>query len=160
MIEVLREFRIFDGMEQKDLEQIAEFCKTREIAKGSTLFAIGDPAEFLFLLKKGSVELCCQVTFQNAVTDVCIEQITKGQAFGLSALTHPFKYHLTAHVVEDAGLIEIKPKEIRRICAENSAVGYKLMDNVARIIGRRVSAMERTVRHLIQQSLKDKESTT
>ena len=51
-------------------------------------------------------------------------------------------------------------EEIRRICVENTAVGYKLMDNVARIIGRRVSAMERTVRHLIQQSLKDKESIT
>jgi glutaminase len=160
MRELLEKFSIFDGMGQEDLEQIAEVCGVRRIDKGSTLFTIGDAAEFLFLLKVGAVDLCCQVTYQNVKTDVCIEHISKGEAFGWSALTHPFKYHLTAHVMEDSELIAIEQNEIRTICEEHSDIGYKLMNNVARLIGRRVSAMERTVSQMIQQGLKEKESMT
>jgi CRP/FNR family cyclic AMP-dependent transcriptional regulator len=160
MIEQLKEFTVFDGVKEKKLEKIAKICRVRKIEKGATVFSSGDPAERLFLTVKGALDLCSREAYKQVETDVCIEHVTKGEAFGWSALTPPFKYHLTARVVEDAELIEIDREDIERICEEDSDTGYTLMHNIAVIVGRRLASSQRIIRDLIQQDLKERETTT
>ncbi|GAB4262843.1 MAG: hypothetical protein Kow0092_13380 [Deferrisomatales bacterium] len=160
MIEQLKRFRLFEEMTNDELGQIAGHCTVRKVEKGTALFASEDPAEFLFLVAKGGVDLCCRVSYKHAESDVSIDHISEGDALGWSALTPPFRYHLAACAAEDTELIQIDRHALDEICRGDPAIGYKLMKNTAAMIGRRVAALQETVRDLIQQGLKDKESST
>lgn len=158
MIELLKKFKIFEGMAEGELQEIARTCRLRRFEKGAQVFRAGDPAESLFMVNKGTVELRFKVSYHNASTEISLEKLSEGDAFGWSALTHPFKYTLSAFAAEDSELVEMKESDVKRICKENPQVGYILLNNIARIIGQRFSAIQEMLIQEIQQDLKKKES--
>lgn len=48
---------LWKGLSPEEYEQVAALCPERRFAKGSTIFAPGDPADSLHLLKSGLVSL-------------------------------------------------------------------------------------------------------
>jgi signal-transduction protein with cAMP-binding, CBS, and nucleotidyltransferase domain len=158
MIELLKKFNLFEGMEDKELQEIAETCKVQKFKKGDQVFRAGDSAESLFLVHKGKVELRFKVSYLNVSTEISLDTVSEGEALGWSALTHPFRYTLAAFVAEDSELVQLKESDIKRICQDNSHLGYILMNNIAKIIGQRFSTIQRMLIQEIQQSLKKKES--
>lgn len=158
MIELLKKFKIFDGMTEGELQEIAEACQVKKFQKGACVFKAQEPAESLFLVNKGKIELRFRVSYHNVSTEISLDKVSESEAFGWSALTHPFRYTLSAFVAEDSELVEIKESDIKRICQNNKHLGYILMNNIAKIIGQRFSTMQRILIQEIQQSLKKKES--
>ncbi len=145
-------------MEDEELQEIASSCSIKQFSKGEQVFRAGDPAKSLFLMSKGKVVLRFKATYHSASTEISLDQVSEGEAFGWSALTHPFRYTLSSYVAEDSELVEIKESDIKRICEENSHLGYVLMNNIAKIIGQRFSAIQAILIQEIQQDLKKKES--
>ena len=158
MIELLKKFDIFKGMDDDELQKIAEACKVEEFKKGAGVFKAQDPAESLFLVNKGKIELRFKVTYHSVSTEISLDKVSEGDAFGWSALTHPFRYTLSAFVAEDSELVQIKESDIKRICQDNNHLGYILMKNIAKVIGQRFSTIQGILIQEIQQSLKKKES--
>ena len=156
-MELLSKFPIFEGMEKEELQDIAKICKLKRFEKGSEVFKAGDLAESLFLVNKGKVELRFKVSYQNASTEISLDIVSPGEALGWSALTPPFKYTLSAFAVEETEVLEIKERDIKRICQEKSHLEYVLMNNLAKIIGQRFSALPGILIQEIQQNLKRKE---
>jgi signal-transduction protein with cAMP-binding, CBS, and nucleotidyltransferase domain len=160
MIELLKKFNAFGGMEDRELQEIARACRVREFSKGAQVFQAGDPAESLFLVNRGKVVLRFKVTYHAVSTEISLDKVSQGDAFGWSALTHPFRYTLSAYVTEDSELVELKEGDIKRICQDNTHLGYTLMNNIAKIIGQRFSSIQAILIQEIQQDLKKKESLT
>lgn len=158
MIELLKNFNIFKGMDDKELQKITEACEVKNFQKGACVFRAGDPAESLFLVNKGKIELRFKVSYHNISTEISLDKISEGEAFGWSTLTHPFRYTLSAFVAEDSEMVEIKESDLKRICQDNNHLGYILMNNLAKIIGQRFSTLQEILINEIQQSLKKKES--
>lgn len=158
MIELLRKFSVFEGMENEELQKIAQACQVREFSKGAQVFRAGDPADSLFLVSKGKVVLRFKVTYHSISTEISLDKASQGDTFGWSALTDPFKYTLSAFTTEDSELVEIKESAIKRICEENSHLGYLLMSNIAKIIGQRFSTVQGILIQEIQRDLREKES--
>jgi signal-transduction protein with cAMP-binding, CBS, and nucleotidyltransferase domain len=158
MIELLKKFNVFEGMEDGELQEIAKACSLKQFSKGAQVFRAGDPAESLFLVNKGKVELRFKATYHSVSTEISLDKVSPGDAFGWSALTYPFKYTLSAYVAEDSELVELKESDIRGICRDNAHLGYTLMNNVAKIIGQRFSTIQAILIQEIQQDLKKRES--
>ena len=157
MIELLKEASLFHGLLAEELEQIQKLCEVRNIKEGTPLFEAGESADYLFLVLEGQIELRFKVVYFNAAIEIPLENKNSGEAFGWSALIEPYTYTLSAFAAKDCRLLQLRGRDIEKLCAENSHLGYVVMNNVAKLIGRRFSALEKALVAEIQQSLKEKD---
>jgi CRP-like cAMP-binding protein len=157
MIDLLREARLFKECTSEELEDIATICHKIAFKNGEYVFSANTPAEFLYLVQDGAIDLRFLVTHYSASKEMTIDRKFKGDAFGWSALTEPHVYTLSALAAKDTELLRIGEKDMMRLCKENSHLGYVLMKTIAQIIGERFDLVQKLLIDVIQKSLSEKE---
>lgn len=157
MTQLLKEANLFNGLLPEELEQIEKLCEVRNIEKGTQLFEAGNSADYLFVVLEGQIELRFKVIYFNASIEIPLENKSRGEAFGWSALIEPYTYTLSAFAAKDCRLLQLRGRDIERLCAENSHLGYVVMSNIAKLIGKQFSALEKALVAEIQQGLKEKD---
>ncbi len=158
MVDLLKESRVFKEFTTQELGKIANICARIALKDGERIFEAESPAEYLYIVAEGAVELHFKVIYYHALKEMTLDRKFKGEAFGWSALTEPNIYTLSALAMQDSELLRIKANDIIKLCAENNHLGYILMKNIAEIVGERFASIQKILIDVIQQSLKDKES--
>lgn len=119
---------VFDGLDQDQLELVAGCGKNVVIDAGARLFREGDPAETFFLVRKGLVALDAYVPNRGQVTVVTVGP---GEIVGWSWLVPPYRWRLTARVVEAVHGVEFDGACLRRKCEEDPVLGYDVLSRFA-----------------------------
>lgn len=157
MIDLLKEAKLFEDLLPEELEQIQKLCEVRNLKKGAQIIAAGEPADYLFMVVEGEVELRFEVVYSNASTEISLDRKGRGESFGWSALIEPYQYSLSAFAVKDCELLQLRGRDIEKLCKENTHLGYVMMNSIAKLIGQRFSAMEKALVTEIQRSLREKD---
>jgi CRP-like cAMP-binding protein len=98
--ELLKRYRLFGSLSDEHLKSLASIAKEQNWEAGEMIFEIGTPAENLYLLMDGSVDLYYQVEDENSIDlkkNFPVGEINPGEPFAISALFEP--YQLTASAV-------------------------------------------------------------
>jgi len=120
---------LFKGLSGSQLQHLTSAVNEIRIPEGQWLFQEGNPADRVYILKSGAVEMLTKV---NGEYELPIKIIrSKGGSFGTSALVPPYQYSLSARCVEDAALFEIKREALEKLSREDSALGCAIMKNLA-----------------------------
>ena len=157
MIAALEKFAIFQGLAPEELDVIAKLCKLTKVKKGEQVFQAGEHARSLFLVSTGKIELRFKVVYSNATVEILLDSKTGGEFFGWSALIPPYKYTLSAYAAEESDLLQIDQADIDYSCEGNTHLGYKLVKNIARVIGQRFQIAEQMLVNEIQNGLRHKD---
>jgi CRP-like cAMP-binding protein len=157
MLAFLKEARVFKGCTPQELEDVADVSQMVTLKNGERVFEDKDPAEHLYMVANGAVELRFTVAHYRASKEITIDRILEKEAFGWSALTAPHTYSLSALAVEDAELLRVSAEELKRLSAENNHFGFVLMRNIAEVIAERFELVQKVLIDVIQQSLREKE---
>ena len=88
----LRGFKIFDELDDRELEIIAKIAKTEELGEGAILTRAGKAASQLYLVVKGSVTI---MTPGPGDREMRVDEVGPGQIVGWSTLTGPYIYTAT-----------------------------------------------------------------
>ena len=160
MIDLLKQSSLFEGLNAAELQQIANVAQFLKVNKGDRIFEAGSPAEFLFVVGAGEIDLRFKVTYYNAVADISLDTKSHGEAFGWSALIGPHRYTLSAIALADSALLKMNQTDIKRLCEANNHLGYVLMRNLAKMVGDRFTRVENVLIRQAQESLTRKETTT
>ncbi len=138
--ELLRRYLFFSDLNAAQVKAVALLADVAEPRAATALFEPEQPADALYLLMEGHVELWYVVADkheQNLREEYYICDINPGEILGISALIPPHQYVSAARATGPARLIRFEAKALRRLCAEDCELGYVLMRQAAR------SAMER-----------------
>ena len=158
MVSLLKEARIFEDCTTQELEDIATICERVSFTSGEYLFEANSPAEHLFLIIKGLLELHFNVTHYNAARKITFERVKQGEILGWSsALTQPRVYALSAIAVKDSELLKIRVNDIEKLCMENNHLGYVVMKNISETISKRFQVLRHMLIDEIQHELNQKE---
>ncbi|MCK5452950.1 MAG: cyclic nucleotide-binding domain-containing protein [Calditrichia bacterium] len=157
MVELLKESKIFNECTNQELTDISNICQTISVKDGEQILEAKSPAEYLYIIAEGCVELRFTVTHYFSSQKITFDRKVKGEAFGWSALAEPHLYTLAAWAVKDSKLLKLTGNDIKRLCSENYHLGYVLMKNVAEIIGERFDLVQKILIDTIQLNLKEKE---
>lgn len=133
--ELLRRYPFFAGVADADLKNIAMIADMVALGPGTILFEADQPADALYFLVDGSVELHFVVIDRENPKirkDFFVTEIDPGEVFGLSALIEPHRYSLTLRVGTPSHVISIRAEPLRALCDANSALGYRLMKRLAK----------------------------
>jgi CRP-like cAMP-binding protein len=158
MVSLLKAVRIFEDCTTQELEDIATICEQVSFNTGERLFEANSPAEHLFLVVKGLIELHFNVTHYSAAKKITFERVKQGEILGWSsALTQPRVYALSATAVKDSELLRIRVSDIEKLCMENNHLGYVLMKNISETIAARFNRLQHLFIAEIQYELNQKE---
>jgi len=136
--EILKEFTLFEGINDEVLKDIAELCHERSYREGDSCFLQGRKATELYLCRSGKVDVTVQV-HEPWSMEVTVHTATAGELFGWSALLAPYIYTASAKCQEETEIICINRSELLDFFRKRPEVGYQVMTNLGAVISSRLT---------------------
>ncbi|MFQ5705985.1 MAG: Crp/Fnr family transcriptional regulator [bacterium] len=157
MIELLRHVKLFDQLKPDELQDVAKICERISCKSGDRIFEAESPAEYLYVVGNGSVELRFNVTHYHASKEITLDRKFNGDTFGWSALTEHKIYTLSALAMQDSELLRLRAEDMTSLSNDNNSLGYILMKNLTEVISSRFVSLQRVLIDVIRQNLQEKE---
>ena len=131
IIEFIRRIELFKGLEESDLQQLAENIEEKSYSEGSFLFMENEPRENIYIIYTGEVKLC-KTTVSGIKKELAF--FSAGDFLGEGSLNDNSPHSTSARVIMPADVLCIK-KEFFKKYGETS---IKVFSNIARVISRRM----------------------
>lgn len=141
--DLLQYYPLFSIFTPEQLSSLAEIAEEVSFERGALIFKEGDPAEEVFILLRGSVELYFTVEVEykpELRKELFFDVIKPGEVFGISALISPNHLTATARVSHPSRVIRIEAGALLALCERDDEVAYQLMHQVARAAIERLRA--------------------
>lgn len=122
---------------------------------GETVLRQGAPAEYLYLILKGRVQISFKPYDGAPMT---ISHVEKGGWFGWSAVVGSKRYTSSATAIEDLDAIRIHGDELRKLCVEQPEAGRVILERLADNVSRRWKDAHEKVKSILAQGMKNRQS--
>lgn len=127
---------LFRDIASGDMEKIRAISSEIHIPENEWLFRKDQPAERLYLVKNGAIELLIEV---NGTIDIPITLIRPGDGCaGIGALVEPYTYSLSGRCAQDSILLAIRRSDILELIERDAGLGLAIMTNLARKLSERL----------------------
>jgi len=120
---------LFKGLDQDQLGKIAAITREISMENGQKLFAEGEEAKHLYVLKEGSVELMTRVEHDLELPISMLRD--PGDIFGSHALIAPYQYSLSARCEETGTLLSIERSALKKLMVADRGLECIVMTNLA-----------------------------
>jgi toluene monooxygenase system ferredoxin subunit len=129
---------LFNGIGAGTLEALARLATREELAEGSVIYKLGDPAEDFFVLESGRVEF--QIGRDERVNPAGF-MLRKGEVFGWAALLENQPQRIaSARALEKSAVLRINGKQALKVLESDPASGYLVMRRLSGLIARFLAA--------------------
>jgi len=149
--EMLKDFQLFEGLDEGELVEVAKLCRERSYEEGSVILTAGGSAEDIYLLKHGEVDIQVEVVIYDLEARASVYTAKEGETFAWSALVPPHMLTASARCRRKCDVITINGKELIDLLARNKHIGYVVMQNLSKVISSRLAATMIALRHQIQK---------
>jgi CRP-like cAMP-binding protein len=133
---------ILQGLAAADAEAVMGLGSPMTLANGAVLFDLGSPADHLYLVERGRINLTLPMEVGGQHRDVMVEERQPGQMLGWSALIPPHRFTLRAVAPLDTSILAIPRVPLLEFFAARPEVGYQVMRNVGAVIGQRLQVLQ------------------
>jgi CRP-like cAMP-binding protein len=120
---------------------------------GVTVLQQGKPADYLYLVLSGAVEMTYKPYDGVPIT---ISHVEKDGLFGWSAVVGSKKYTSSAIAIENLDTLRIRGSELRKLCADHPEAGKEILERLASSVSSRVQNAQEQVKSILEQGMKDK----
>lgn len=131
----LRHYRIFMQLLDEELDLLAPLGKEEAYEPGTRIITEGQPAAYLYLVKKG--ELHIKMTGASG-QEVVFDEIGPGQSAGWSSLAERRISTASVDVAKPSELLVFESEAMLRLFQEHGRIGYGVMRGVLMIVSRRL----------------------
>jgi CRP-like cAMP-binding protein len=157
MLDALKATPAFVDCTISELEKVAQICDGITVKKGEQLFEPDSPADTVYVVVNGAIELRFYAIYYNEPQPVPIDRLFKGDLIGWSALSEGGRFTLAAVALQDTELLRMRGDKLQRLCADNHHFGYVVQRNVGAIIARRFTLVLKMLIGIVQDSFKRRE---
>jgi CRP-like cAMP-binding protein len=141
--ELLRRYPFFGKLNEEQLRAIAMISEDVRYAPGETVLVEGAPADWLFLLMEGSIDLTfkSEEAYHPTTSKVFqVGEINPEEVFGISAVIEPYIYNATSTASVSSRLIKVDAKALRALIELDRGLGYVLIKQLAKTTMQRLNA--------------------
>ncbi len=152
---LLAEFKFFSDVPPETLEAIGRKAQIREFAPGDVIFQFDEPAEHLYGLVEGEVDLSIvfkdkvlktEIEYEEAIQarmedeekSIVIDTVLPNQVFGWASLVGPGRRTVTARCTEPSKIVLLAAGDLKAMFAEDHYLGFVVMKKLGDIIARRL----------------------
>ena len=141
IVKALQRCELFSGVDQENVERIANLCHIEEYNAGDTVIAQGEFGRRIYLIAEGQVALMRSVNLGGRQASMTIDLLGKGRGLGWSSiLCDPCSVSASAICQKPTVLVSLEGTDLRNMLETRTDLGYKVMDRLAQILGSRLRA--------------------
>lgn len=133
---------ILHGLTPDAAAVVMSFGSRTTLASGAILFDLGSPADHLYLVERGCINLTLPMEIGGRREDVLVEERLPGQMLGWSALIPPHRFTLKAMAPLESEVVALPREALLGHFASQPDVGYEVMRAVGAIIGHRLQVLQ------------------
>jgi len=149
---------LFENLSEMEIEDLLDLGTPVSQKNGGILFDLGDEAREVFLVVEGSVKLSLPLTVGDRKLDAMVGERTPGHMVGWSSLIPPHRFTVKATAVGETRLLSLPRTELVDLLEDRPGLGYRVMTNVARIVGQRLQVFQtlwiREMQHVVRTRTK------
>jgi CRP-like cAMP-binding protein len=134
---IVKEHLFFDGMDAELRTLVCGCAREVVFEAGSYLFREGEPADFFFLLRHGSVALQVRAPERGTLT---FQTVGEHEIVGISWLIPPYRWTFDAKALELTRAIEVDARCLRQKCEDDHDLGYEMMKRFVPVLVDRLHA--------------------
>ena len=146
----LEDIPFFHGLSPADRKRILAHFRSEDHHVGDAFFHQDQPADRLYLLVSGRVEISFKPYDGESLT---VSVIEPGGVFGWSAALGRSSYTSGAVCTAGGRCLSIRGRDLRRICEEHPATGVVLLERLAEVIAQRLTSTHDHVMELLRQGV-------
>ena len=129
--EVVSSHPLLAGLPEPVVTEVAGCARNVAFATGALLLAEGDPADWLYLVRRGQVAIEIHAPERGTIV---IETVGPGAVVGWSWLIPPYRWHFDARATEPVGAVAVDGACLRAKADADPAVGYALMTRISAVL--------------------------
>jgi CRP-like cAMP-binding protein len=118
-------------------------------APGESILRQREPADGFYLIETGEVSLEYELPEKETVL---IQKIGPGELLGLSWLFEPYRWEFSAIAISQVSAKFLRAADVRERCTQDPILGYKLMEQIARVLTERLQATRHRLRVFVQRA--------
>ena len=131
----LRNFSCFQDLSKSQVDAIAEIATSICFPEGCVLFEEGKPAENIYLLIKGEVEVLYKIGDDGPVR---VDTVLGEEVVGCAALVPPYVNTSTVRSVTEVEVLEIDATALKNLMKEDCALGFSIQQQIMRMLMDRI----------------------
>jgi CRP-like cAMP-binding protein len=131
LAEYLPDHPFFTGLDPAHMELIVGCARNVHFRAGEVLFRTGESADTFYVLRDGHVALDLHDPQRG---DLIIATLGAGEVVGWSWLIPPYRWMFDARAVAPVRAVALDGACLRGKCGTDPALGYALMQRVARVM--------------------------
>ena len=144
---------IFKGLGAEKLERLKPLFERFSCPAGAVIFQQGTPADFLYLIISGKVEMSFK---PYDGVPILISHVEKDDLFGWSAVVGSDQYSSSAIANEDMEAFRVRGSELRRFCREYPEAGQDILGRLANGVSTRWTDAHKQVQSMLLQGMMEK----
>ena len=133
--ELLRRYPYFKAAGEDTLRELAMVCEVQRFAPGEFLFRDARPAEHLFILIQGEVNIQYRLHGDEHRT---VDTRVSGDLLVWSAMVHPYRTTAFGVATRDTTAVVIDALKLRELCEKDRELGYDLFKEIALVMSHRL----------------------
>ncbi|HLO32153.1 MAG TPA: cyclic nucleotide-binding domain-containing protein [Anaerolineales bacterium] len=142
---------IFNELDENQLSSLKPLFEPFHCRAGEVIFQQGEPAEFLYLVISGMVDMSFKPDDGSPIT---ISHIGKGGLFGWSAVVGSDTYTSSAIGIEEVEAFRIHGDDLRKFCMEYPETGKYILERLADGVSSRWKDAHKQVKSILVQGMK------
>jgi CRP/FNR family transcriptional regulator, cyclic AMP receptor protein len=143
---------IFKDLDKDQMELLKPLFESLSCQAGTVVFQQGTPADFLYFVVTGKVEMSFKPYDGTPIT---VSHVEKGGLFGWSAVVGSEKYTSSAIAIEEVKAYRVRGSELRKFCVEHPEAGRDILERLADGVSERWKDAHKQVQSILLQGLKN-----
>lgn len=142
--ELLRRYPFFRTLSDSQLRAVAMLSQEIPFHAEEALFESGTPAQALFLLVEGNIDLYYVVAERDRpenCKEYLVGEPNAGEVFGVSALVEPYRYNVTARGAGEGRAVRIDAESLRQQAGQDPLFAYQLILAAAQALQARLESV-------------------
>lgn len=136
-LDSLLDVELFAGLSEEQRRAVAALARERRAAAGETLFRLGEPAEALYVIRRGRVDLTFPLQVMGEVREVRFQSLAAGRTLAWSALVPPHRLTMSASATTEVELLVLDRQRLLALLGQQPLMGRVVMSNLAGVVAAR-----------------------
>jgi CRP-like cAMP-binding protein len=136
---ILQQSAFFAELDEAEVNSLAAIATKVTFERGDLVCKEGDPADTLYLLLEGWVDVFVKIDSQGRRREL-LATLSKGDIIGWSAVVHPYIYTTSVMCASPVETIGFQGDDLLKMFVADQKLGCTLMTKICQVIASRLLA--------------------
>lgn len=146
---------LFRGLTPEQCAPFVPIAREHRVAAREYIFRLGEEAELLFVVRRGTVELTLPLKLTGEDRDVVVEEAREGDTIAWSALIEPHRFTMGGRGQGDVELLGFARRDLQTLVVALPDAGVRIMTNLSRVMGHRLHLVQTMWHRELQRTVTD-----